>query len=253
MFRAVIVVAVSLLVIGCDAIVIKNYKVHYAFAESPEVRAPKKVLLLPSDITVGELSAGGMIEKVDDWSKQASSQIDSALRTALRSRNDFRVIEMPSLSKDEQERVEQYRALYDQVASAAFLYNGPGWEHKKDRFDYTLGNGVQFLKQRTGADAALFVVGQDRVSSGGRKTLAFMTAAFGYALHMGQSFVSAAIVDLNTGDVLWLNYVIKPEDLLGILSKDMRQADGATQMVRNVLSNYPGIDAMKKVKVAKDD
>ena len=34
---------------------------------------PRKVLLLPVEIRVHEISVGGVVEKVDDWSDQASA------------------------------------------------------------------------------------------------------------------------------------------------------------------------------------
>ena len=253
MRRLVVALLLAVAVAGCNAGLIARHKVHYAFAESPETRAPKKVILLPADITVGEMSAGGLVEKVDDWSKSANVAVDQAVKAYLKERNELKLVELPVLTKDEQERMEQHRALYDQVAGAAFIYQGVGWEHKRERFDYTLGTGLQFLKQRTGADAAVFVIGQDQVSTGGRKTLAFLGAAFGVGIQLGYSFLTAGVVDLNTGDVLWLDYVVKPEDPLGLFSKDMRKDEGASQMVRSVFANYPGLEPYRKVKVAKTD
>lgn len=250
--RTALLLLLAVTVAGCNAVTARH-KVHYTFLESPETRAPKKVVLLPADITVGEMSAGGVVERVDDWSKQANAAVNAAIRTHISTRNDLQLVEVAGLSNDDLARVEQHRALYDQVAGAAFIYNGPGWEHKRERFDYTLGNGLRFLKQKTGADAAIFVIGNDRISTGGRKALAFLGAAFGVGIQVGYSFLTAGIVDLNTGDVLWLDYAVKPEDPLGLFSKDMRQAAGAQAMVSNIFRNYPGLAPYQKTKVAKTD
>ena len=43
---------------------------------------PKKILLLPIDIRVSEIAAGGAIEQVDEWSKKAQSNISNAIRNS---------------------------------------------------------------------------------------------------------------------------------------------------------------------------
>ena len=55
---------------------------------------------------------------------------------------------------------------------------GPAWKHKVDHFDYTLGSGLAFLKERTNADAGLLVIGRHQIATGGRVAASVLAALF---------------------------------------------------------------------------
>jgi len=193
-----------------------------------------------------------MTEKVEEWGRQASGNVAKSLRTQLQSRPGVRIVTLPSLTRDEQQRVDQHRALYDQVAAAAFEHtmgkageNPNVWPHKQSHFDYTLGNGLKFLKAKTGADAAIFAVGADQVSTGGRKAAHALGAIVGIHVDLGYSFLTIGFIDLNTGDVLWFDY-----EYYGNGDRDMRDAGDVDGIVQSILENYPGVE-MKNHKVAR--
>jgi uncharacterized lipoprotein YmbA len=54
-------------------------KVHYTLKDNPESRPLRQVVLLPVDVNVKEMSAGGMQEEVPEWSRKAEENIRSAL------------------------------------------------------------------------------------------------------------------------------------------------------------------------------
>lgn len=203
---------------------------------------PKKVLLLPVDIRVSEISAGGAVEKVEEWSKQAGVNVDTALRESGARIAQVQFVNLPMLTTEESEIVDNYLALYDVVGADAFTYGrgqDKAWEHKNKNFDYTLGPGLQFFRERSGADVAMFVVGADHISSGGRKAAmvagTIFAAAFGVILvpQGGPAFVSTGIVDLETGNILWLNY-----DTAGG-SRDLRVPKDASAMMSEIFDEYP--------------
>ena len=86
----------------------------------------------------------------------------------------------------------------------------------------------------------MFVVGADNISSGGRKAAMVATAIFAaligvYVVPVGApAFVSTGVVDLESGDILWLNYD------LSVGSRDLRDAGDAAKMVSNIFDEFPG-------------
>lgn len=223
-----------LILSGCAAP--QKYAVNPAFANASPAHKPAKVLLLPANINVMEISAGGVVEKVDAWEAQAKSNIRQSLLKLTGSGQNFNLVELPEISATEKEAIDQYLAFYELVGGDAFIFGrsaDPAWQHKKSNFDYTLGDGLRFLKQKTGADAALFVVGSDQISTGGRKAAMVLGAMVGVAIPAGMTFVSIGLVDLDSGNILWLNYD------LGGGHWDIRDPSDTDKLVANILKDYP--------------
>lgn len=219
-----------------------RHKVHYTLVEEKKA-APKKIVLLPVDIRVKEMSAGGVVEEVEEWSKQGKQSVDSSIRELSRSTNKFELVDLPEMSEEEKKTLEEYVALYDVVAGNALMvtnFGGEAWQHKKKHFDYTLGEGLEFLRDRTGADSALILIGEDVVSSSGRKAAFILAAAVGVSIPLGHSLMYAGIVDLKTGDVLWFDYTISVD------GKDLRVAEDSKKLLEELLKNYPGIEEYRK-------
>jgi hypothetical protein len=211
----------------------------------PEARAalPKKIVLLPAEVSVSEVSAGGVVEKVQAWTDQAKTNIDSALREAAKTSGAFELAPLPDLSPTDKQTVEQHLALYALVAAEAWTHSrsqDPAWAHKKAHFDYTLGPGLKFLRDKTGADAAMVLICEDYISSGGRKAMlvfaTLLSAAAGVvAIPQGApSFVSGGVVSLEDGNIQWFNYSLEQG------SADLRNAPDAQRMVDTTMRAYPG-------------
>ena len=197
---------------------------------------PKKVLLLPPNVEVMEISAGGVPEKVETWSQQARHNIEQSLHQVVGGTHHFELTEITAVSASEKAQVEQYLALYEVVGRDAFVFShstDAAWQQKRSNFDYSLGNGLRFLKQKTGADAALFVIGADQISTGGRKAAMFLGAMIGVVIPAGMSFVSTGLVDLETGNILWLNYD------WGGGEWDIRERADTDKLIANIFKDYP--------------
>lgn len=243
-YIAPVFVVVSLT--GCLQATIPQYRAHHTFVESPQVYAPRKVLLLPVDIVIKEVTAGGVSEEVPDWSKQGSANVSDALAKYFRSERTKKIqlVQMPKLAGRDTENVTQHLALYRRVAGAVVdtTYGQvPPWPHKVQKFDYTLGGGLKALAARTGADSAIIIVGEDRVSTAGRKIAAFFLDSVSY----GHSFLSAGIVNLKTGNILWFNYAFQYK------STDLRQPTDALALVERLFEDYPGIEAYKALRLVQ--
>lgn len=186
----------------------ENTRVHYSLAESGPRLAPLKLLVLAPQIDVHELSAGGVTQKVPDLTRQANQHFGAILGQVLAGRTDLGTVPMPRLSDDEQDELEDLVATFDVVAAEGFANTRPGlagWEDRAARFDYTLGYGLPWLRERTGADSLLVTFGIDYQSTGGRKAMTVLGAMVGIGLPTGFARVRCDLIDLATGDILWLH------------------------------------------------
>lgn len=217
---------------------------HYTLLEEPRKPFPKKFVVLPVDVEVLLMSAGGVIEKTEDYTQQARGNFEKALKETISSSQKFQTVALPPLSANERAEIDDYLAVYDVVAFQAFRVAGFGaaWQHKAKHFDYTLGGGLKFLKEKTGADAAIVFVGRDIMSSAERKAAFIFAAAFGIGIPMGFSYLTVGVVDLETGDLLWTNQK-------GGLS-DFTDASAAKNMVDEILKEYPGPTVERAVVAA---
>src|SRR5258706_14831613 len=85
----------------------------------------------------------------------------------------------------------------------------------------------------TGSDYALFLFSHDAYGSAGRKTAQIFGALMGVYIAPGVHIGYAGLVDLKTGDVVWLN--ADPQ-----MGGDVRTAEGATKRVTQLLAGLPG-------------
>jgi len=77
------------------------------------------------------------------------------------------------------------------------------------------------------------VLGSDFISSGGRRAAFIAGLALGVVMPLGQSFVTAGIVDLTTGDVLWMSFDSS-------LSMDSRAPADVDSLMRDLYQTWPG-------------
>jgi hypothetical protein len=215
-------------------------KLHYTLKENAASRPLRQVVLLPVDVDVKELSAGGVQEEFPEWSRRAEENIRAAVLVSRDSAGGCcvtRGVDSSSLTPAERETLEEHLALFNTVAANALWVDLPGnsaWRLKSDHFDYTLGSGLSFLKTRYGVDAGLIILGEDVVSSGGRKAMAVVGATLGIGVPMGHSVLVGGLVDFETGDLLWLNRTISYG------AADLRDPASSLELARKLMENYPG-------------
>jgi hypothetical protein len=231
----------------------KNASVHKSIAGKTEQPMPRKMMLLPPDIRVHEVSAGGVVEKVDDWTATANAHAMKSVREIGSSKKLFELQDTPALAPPDKDVLDQHLALYELVAgSADFSRSGPfaPWRERAQNFDYTLGPGLKGLGERSDMDAALIIIGSDYISSAGRKaTMALgvlASALLGVAVipQGGISFVSVGMVDLRSGDLLWFSTNRGPQN-------DLREEDQVRGILERLFQEYPGIELAKTADAAR--
>lgn len=230
---------IGLTLVGCAAG--PSPRTHYTLKDDPNARPLAQVVLLPVDVDVYELSAGGVREEVPEWSDSAEANIRSAL---LFTRGEEGApwaaerVDTSELTPAEREVLEEHLALFNVVVLNAYWASLPqnsAWHFKQDHFDYTLGDGLSFLKTKYEVDAGLIIIGQDVVSTSGRHAMAVVAALGGYSIPLGHSLLIGGLVDFETGDILWLN-----REVSGGIT-DLRDPESARSFARELMEGYPGL------------
>jgi len=246
------IVLAAVMLVGCAG-PSKNASLHKSVAEKADQPMPRKILLLPPDIRVHEVSAGGVVEKVDAWTETANGHAAKSVRQIGIDGRLFEVQERADLAAADKEALDQHLALYELVAiSADFSRSGPfaPWRERAQNFDYSLGPGLRDLAERGDIDAALIIIGSDYISSAGRKAqmaLGVLAAALtGVAVipQGGISYVSVGVIDLRSGDLLWFSTNRGPQN-------DLRQEEQVQSILKRLFQEYPGAAAVKTADAAK--
>lgn len=196
-------------------------------ADAPST--PPKVLVFPADVKVFSLTASGNIEDAPDATAAASGYGNTELQRYVASDPAFKALSMPSLSGDEQATLKEHVALYKTIVRDAHFADavGDAWKVPLQAFTYSVGPGLDFLRQRSGADYLLLLTAEDGESTGGRMAMTFL---FGGPI--GRNYISAGLIDLHSGKVVWLNYDTHN-------ASDYNVQANMTKFVDEILEDFP--------------
>jgi hypothetical protein len=197
---------------------------------------------MPVDIELSTLTAGGVHRPEAEWTTHAKAHVESAVRDIMAS------IELECLSFGEWdesgftdeaiEKKEQWIRLHETVARAILLHRYAGAHRlpgKAGRLDWSLGPAGGILKEASGADYALFLFWRDSYATHGRLAEGIILAPLGAGLPMGVQAGYASMVELETGNVIWFNRLIRR-------AGDLRTRDAARSSTELLLSGFPGRD-----------
>ncbi|WP_301076469.1 hypothetical protein [Sphingomonas sp.] len=215
----------------------------------------KTILVMRPTVQVGAQSTGGMFEPNGDWTDKSRKNIDSAL-ARIQTKLGNRVVVAPEAFGEDARLTEEYAALFAAVSRSVINYQffkgnrlpTKKRDNKANIFDWSLGSGVSSLPGAKDADYALFIYNKDAYGSTGRKLLqAVALLGPGIAVKSGEHAGYAGLVDLKSGDILWLNAD-------GAMGGDVRTAEGAEKRVSQLLEEFPGSSIPKSVStVAPED
>lgn len=205
---------------------------------SAESLKGEKILLLRPSVWVGSQSAGGTASPNSDWTNSARSFMAVELE---RRRPGFisQIVQEPDLVGADAALFSSHKALFASVAYSVLNYQffkGNRLPTRKNKaFDWTLGNGTKRMADLTGAKYGLFIYTRDEYGSTGRKLLQFFAAGFvGVGIKSGEHRGYAGLVDLETGNLVWLNADFE-------MGGDVRTQDGMTKRVGQLLEDFPGV------------
>ena len=209
--------------------------VRFAPLERPT--AGTKVLLMPLDVELAELSAGGMLDPKADWTENAKGHMLTALDKEASGRSiSFVKLGEPKEGTPEADLFNQLEALHGVVGKSILVheYLEPAkLPNKNGTFDWSLGSSAALLGQAYETDYALFLYVRDSYTSAGRAAAIFLAAAlFGVAIPGGTQIGFASLVDLKTGNVVWFNRLARG-------TGDLRTAAPAEETVKTLLVGFP--------------
>ena len=196
------------------------------------------LIVMRPQVSVGLLTAGGMVEAREDWTEQARTNLIAAIRAEEAGRGGRTTVAAtyddagvdPQLAIDLQE-------LHDAVRQAIIThkYAGVPLPTKRNTFDWTLGEQAVEFGRKTGHDYALFLYAEDSFSSSGATALKVLGLAGcivgACVLPRNKTRLAfASLVDLKTGRIVWNNLL---QSSLG----DMRTPEGAASTVDTLLGS----------------
>ncbi|MGE5453502.1 MAG: hypothetical protein ACM3VZ_16855 [Acidobacteriota bacterium] len=168
---------------------------------------PRKVVVVPADFVITEVTFGKTEERVVAAERQAAATLSRHVLELGRQQSAFTVADFSQLSKAQQDILLQHRALFATMVSQLLLVKEDAvdvWASKLRYFDYTLGPGMAELAAQTGAETAIFIVGKDKVRSTSRKVLDTFSSVLpiGESLSAQPAAVAVGVVELATGNIL---------------------------------------------------
>lgn len=194
-----------------------------------------RVVVMPLDVELYELSAAGVTEAKADWTDAARTHLLTAFReTQARAGLALNVYDDAAFPADALDRLRQVDKLHGAVGGTILATAQPNMAlpTKEKAFDWSLGPAVRPLREATGADYALFTFIRDSYSSGGRVALIILAGLVGVGVPGGAQIGFASLVDLNSGDIVWFSRLQR-----GV--GDLRTIEAARETAEVLLADFP--------------
>jgi hypothetical protein len=212
------------------------------------------VLVLSADFELRRYNIHGILEARPEETAAACRCLKNALTVAADEHPVLQSVSIPSLTAVEEAVVAEHTALLATIVSNIRFME----EVERDRpqgsvgpaalreRDYSIGPGLAFLRERTGASKALIVTGWHLAPTSGRTVFDFLMMA-PPPEEAGE--LSVIMADLATGDVEWFRSNQEVYDglslaLLGqgskVDNKVVTDPDRAKALFRDLLASYSG-------------
>jgi hypothetical protein len=231
-FRHITLPVLGLLLTACSTL--PNYRSERL--DAGRLDQLKRIVIVPPEVQMFEVSAGGVPERVKGWGDQAAAEVQASLRRTL-ARDGLELVELPALDAPDKELIDRHLAMFRRLGEAiTFVQDSHDaiWEARRSSLDFTVGDGLAELAHRLGADGLLFVDGVDFISTPGRRVMfALTTLAFGLpVLPLGISYLQAGVVEAQSGEVLWFGRDYR------FATGDLREPATVRQLTAQIFSGY---------------
>jgi hypothetical protein len=225
--KAALRLAVVLAALAASTVHGQSRNLAPGFTQRPSA---SKLVVVSPDLELFSISAGGVREPKADWTEAAQQHF----KAALAARRSQLGAQARDLSERDMDELAEINGLHGAVAQSVFLHHVMGMKlpTKNDQLDWSMGDAVRPLRERTGADYALFFWVRDSYASAERKAAMVAMALLGVGLAGGSQVGYASLVDLRDGRIVWYNDVRRA-------SGDLREAQPALETVEALLKNFP--------------
>jgi hypothetical protein len=190
------------------------------------------VLLMPVDVELFSLSAGGVAEPKADWTAAAQKH----MAAAITQKQAQLKLASQQMSETDADAFAEQVSLHAAVAGSIALHHAVGgpWQlpTKAGMLDWSFGDAMQPLRDKTGARYALFVWVRDSYASPERKAAMVALALLGVGITGGIQVGYASLVDLDSGRVVWFNRLARG-------TGDLREAGPAKESIDALLTGFP--------------
>ena len=190
------------------------------------------VLLMPVDVELFSISAGGVLEPKADWTAAAQRHMHAAI-AALKADWKLAALTMTEVQADD---FAEQVGLHAAVAQSIALHHSTGgaWAlpSKQGRLDWNFGDAMKPLRDQTGARYGLFLWVRDSYASAERKAMMIGLALLGVGIGGGVQVGYASLVDLDSGQVVWFNRLLRA-------AGDLREEAAARESIGVLLKGFP--------------
>jgi len=233
---AALVAVPILLFSGCAAPATSGWPRMTHGTTSAHMSEIRTIAALPAELTVSQLTAGGVSEVRDDWT-QASREHARATLERMRAE---RVVYVGDLDQREDlaDDIREVRELFELIDANVMVFGLSPLAVPTGKFDFSVGS-IDRILEAAHADALLVVGGKDEIFTADRKVLAVVSVLASAALTgqavapgSGTAHLSAGLI-ARDGTVLWWSFVGDG----GIT--DLRTPQGVDATMKRLLGSMP--------------
>lgn len=190
------------------------------------------VVLMPVDVELFSLSAGGVLEPKADWTLAAQGHMRKAI-SEKKTQLGLKGIELDDKAADDfADQVALHAAVAQSIAQHHGIAGAWALPTKAGALDWTFDQAMQPLQARTGARYGLFVWVRDSYASAERKAAMVAFALLGVGISAGIQVGYASLVDLSSGRVVWFNRLLSG-------TGDLREYAPAKESIESLLKGFP--------------
>jgi hypothetical protein len=228
--RMLFLLAATLLITACQS--------HYA--QVSELRRPEggaRIMLMPPDVELYEIGTFGTTEPRAEWTETARTWLVAALREEQAERGLSLVdYDAARVSEDDRDAVEQLQNLHGVVGRTILDHHYVpvrSLPSRDGKVDWSLGPEARRLEKAADVQYALFIYIRDTYSSVGHRVMQVaMLGLFFAPSPGGMQLGFASLVDLETGDIVWFNRILRDFG-------DLRSEASAQTTARELLTGLP--------------
>lgn len=230
-FALIVVVLGAMTLAGCAT---QSHQ-HITALKRADAQQPR-IVLMPLNVQLSEVTASGMLEDKADWTTAANQHMAAALRAEKVARNihmtEFDENTAPADKRDDLlQLVKLHGAVGQSIMNHQYIPQ-LALPSKEGKFDWSLGQSARSLKDTYNADYALFVFVRDSYTSAGRVAVMIAAALFRVHVPGGQQVGFASLVDLETGNIVWFNRLQRG-------AGDLRTEAAALETVQTLIAGLP--------------